>query len=684
MSTAYHTKALPLGTTLREWRLEEILGAGGFGIVYRGRGTYFDEEVAIKEYFPSAISDRIDGETVKPTDSSSEEIYELGLQKFLEEAKVLWNLSKPERHPNIVSVRSLFEIHGTAYMVMDFEKGVSMSQMLREGRSFDETSLMALLRPIALGLERAHQGGVVHRDIKPANILVDEQGRPVLIDFGSARFDAGQATSTKVTFYTPPYAALEQYVKTYPQGAWTDIYALGVVAYQCITGEKPPEVLERLHGGLGETLSAKTWPGYSPAFTRAIDAAMGIRPNERPQSISEWLKLFDAPDEPADEDFTQITVRATPAPAPEPEPPSAASVAPPPPAAPTPQPEKAAASAEPQATPLAEADVDAAAAQKRRTYALIGAGGVAATLMVGAAALMFSKPHQAAISAASSAPALAAPAAPVAAAPSPGGPSISPQIEPGARALLAAAQQAKRPPQELSALSDAASRIDALAKQLAALPAPASHGAEAQTLIGQVDDAATKMAKDEARALAASAQAQARDAQRILGKAAKGSDAGRALQTLLQAKGKVQAATDEVAQAGDPAGALSAAAGAMPAAQQFADAYKDASSAFVPAEQAELTGLVNDTRAMFGAIQSYAARPKPWFLAPQRQKAAYQTLQDTAAQAKTQAATLGRLAQAALGASDLKSVQAAIVHATAIKKQMTALYASASAAAAVK
>ncbi len=122
----------------------------------------------------------------------------------------------------------------------------------------------------------------------------------------------------------------------------------------------------------------------------------------------------------------------------------------------------------------------------------------------------------------------------------------------------------------------------------------------------------------------------------------------------------------------------------MPAAQQFADAYKDASSAFVPAEQAELTGLVNDTRAMFGAIQSYAARPKPWFLAPQRQKAAYQTLQDTAAQAKTQAATLGRLAQAALGASDLKSVQAAIVHATAIKKQMTALYASASAAAAVK
>ena len=91
------------------------------------------KSVAIKEYFPGAISDRIDGTTVTPTDSSSEEIYHLGRQKFLEEAKVLWSLSHPERHPNIVAVRSLFEIHGTAYMVMDFESGLSLAQMLRDG-----------------------------------------------------------------------------------------------------------------------------------------------------------------------------------------------------------------------------------------------------------------------------------------------------------------------------------------------------------------------------------------------------------------------------------------------------------------------------------------------------------------------------------------------------------------------
>ncbi|HEX8057760.1 MAG TPA: serine/threonine-protein kinase [Novosphingobium sp.] len=317
---AYSNKALPPGTVLREWRLEEVLGVGGFGIVYKGRGIYFDELVAIKEYFPSAISDRKDGDTVVPIDSAAEEVHALGLKKFVEEAKLLWNLSTPSRHPNIVSVRSLFEIHGTAYMVMDFEDGMSLSKILKQGQRFNEASLLALLRPIAEGLERAHRVGVLHRDIKPPNILVNEDGRPVLIDFGSARFEAADATSTKVTFHTPPYAAIEQYVKTYAQGPWTDIYALGVVLYECITGQKPPEVLERMHGGLGSPLADGDWPGYSRAFLKAIDAAMIVRPAERPQSISEWLALFSSADDAAgaasaadgeDEDATRFVTYDT-------------------------------------------------------------------------------------------------------------------------------------------------------------------------------------------------------------------------------------------------------------------------------------------------------------------------------------------------------------------------------------
>ncbi|HYX46128.1 MAG TPA: serine/threonine-protein kinase [Sphingomicrobium sp.] len=292
MNKAYSNKALPMGTVLREWRIEEVLGVGGFGIVYKAKGIYFNELVAIKEYFPSSISERDSEDTVVPIDSEAEEVHALGLKKFVEEAKLLWNLSTPTRHPNIVSVRSLFEIHGTAYMVMDFEDGISLSRMLKQGRRFNERSLWNILQPIAEGLERAHRVGVLHRDIKPPNILINEDNRPVLIDFGSARFEAAEATSTKVTFHTPPYAAIEQYVKTYPQGPWTDIYALGVVMYECITGEKPPEVLERLHAGLGKPLATGKWPGYGKKFLAAVDSAMIVKPDERPQSLSGWLAMF--------------------------------------------------------------------------------------------------------------------------------------------------------------------------------------------------------------------------------------------------------------------------------------------------------------------------------------------------------------------------------------------------------
>jgi len=300
MNKAYSNKALPMGTVLREWRIEEVLGVGGFGIVYKAKGIYFNELVAIKEYFPSSISERDSEDTVVPIDSEAEEVHALGLKKFVEEAKLLWNLSTPSRHPNIVSVRSLFEIHGTAYMVMDFEDGISLSKMLKQGRRFNERSLWDILNPIAEGLERAHRVGVLHRDIKPPNILINEDNRPVLIDFGSARFDTAEATSTKVTFHTPPYAAIEQYVKTYPQGPWTDIYALGVVMYECITGEKPAEVLERLHAGLGKPLAEGKWAGYTKRFLAAVDAAMVVKPEERPQTLSDWLATFGRAGEATD------------------------------------------------------------------------------------------------------------------------------------------------------------------------------------------------------------------------------------------------------------------------------------------------------------------------------------------------------------------------------------------------
>ena len=127
--------------------------------------------------FPSAISDRQDGATVTPTDSSSEEVYALGLKKFVEEAKILWNLSKPERHPNIVASRASSRSTAPPTWSWISRRASRCRRCCATARTFDEASLLALLRPIAEGLDRVHKAGVIHRDIKPANILVDDDGR---------------------------------------------------------------------------------------------------------------------------------------------------------------------------------------------------------------------------------------------------------------------------------------------------------------------------------------------------------------------------------------------------------------------------------------------------------------------------------------------------------------------------
>ena len=660
MSSPYHNKALPKGTILREWELEDVLGVGGFGIVYRAKGVYFGEEVAIKEYFPSAISDRHDGITVAPTDSSSEEIYALGLKKFLEEAKVLWGLSKPERHPNIVSVRSLFEIHGTAYMVMDFEKGTSLSQMLKDGKTFDETSLLALLRPICEGLDRAHKAGVLHRDIKPANILVDDTGRPVLIDFGSARFESGNATNTKVTFYTPPYAAIEQYVKTYPQGAWTDIYALGVVLYQCVSGEKPAEVLERMHGDLDHPLSDKQWPGFSRTFTEAVDAAMGIRPIERPQSISAWLKMFDAAPQPvaqAADDATRIgtpvaktpTLAATPLPATPPAP----AVAPSPiPSAPS------AAATQAQAAP-AQATQSKPARPHWILWAttavvILAAVGVASRVVL---PLLRSAPPKTAV-------------APLVAAEKP----VSHTVEESAAGLLADAQKFNRPAKEVAALTDANGKIAALASQRKGVDP-----AKAKDLQSQIDDAGADMARNEATALGRAGMLLWRDIQQPPGKAAP-PDAAASLATITQAKSSLDKAVAAVAQAADAAASLQAAREAVASYDVFSKAYDAVSQFFLTARRSDLATLDTQAHDVANKLDAQGKVSKPWLLASHARKQAYQDMVDAAASGTAQMAKLDALNKAAETATDLHKISTSLTQATTIKAALDGLLTKSNAA----
>jgi serine/threonine protein kinase len=629
-----------------------VLGTGGFGIVYRGRGVYFGEDVAIKEYFPAAISDRREGNTVAPNDSDSEEIYELGRKKFLEEAKVLWNLSRPQRHPNIVSVRALFEIHGTAYMVMDFESGTSLSEMLHAGRTFDEKSLLNIIRPVAEGLDCAHRAGVLHRDIKPANILVNATGRPVLIDFGSARFDAGQATNTKVTFYTPPYAAIEQYVKTFPQGPWTDIYALGVAMYQCVSGEKPPEVLERLHGGLGQALSAKEWPGYSRGFTRAVDAAMEIRPQDRPQSISDWLKLFDANSVSDEATRIGMTVWAemptlsasTPA----------AAAAPAAPATPAPM----AKPVPPQSLPPKPGETTAASGARKKsggsTAAIIGA--FAALVLVCVAGVLLWPRHKSADPLPASAFASTAPAANKQAA-------LGPVLD----GLIAAAQGASRPQAEIALLTDAKTKILALEAQ------------KTPEAKDQLNEAARDMAKAEITALGRSARRTWRD----LGatpdpKAA--ADTANSIEALKAAKSDLDAKLAVDLTALDAPAAVGAAQQVLDSYVAFQAAYATAAPQYVAARKQDLTTLLAAAQSTTDQVVALAGVSKPWFLASQSRKQAYQLRQDNAVRAKALFTQLSSAASVAQSSKDLKLVISAIAQVTTGQATLSSLYAASNAA----
>lgn len=296
MSDAYHHNALSPGATVDEYRLIEVLGEGGFGIVYRGEGRYLGDQVAIKEYLPRHLATRTAGTTVAPTSSDSEEAYAWGLKKFQEEARILWKLAQPERHPNIVAVRRFFEANGTTYMVMDFEEARPLSELLKGQATLPQKRLETALVSLLSGLKRVHQAGVWHRDIKPANILIRDDGSPVLLDFGAARQTLDAQTRSIVAAITPPYAAFEQYAARGNDGPWTDIYALGVTLYRCITGKLPPDSAERLDEDKLTLLSDMDLPGYTPAFLSAVDKALAIRAKDRPQSVDEWLALFDSPD----------------------------------------------------------------------------------------------------------------------------------------------------------------------------------------------------------------------------------------------------------------------------------------------------------------------------------------------------------------------------------------------------
>ena len=283
-----YRNALPLGSMLLEYRLESVLGSGGFGMTYLAYDTNLELKVAIKEYLPTELAVRALDGCIVPVSSGTEYNYKWGLDRFLQEARVLAKFS----HPNIVTVGRYFEANGTAYMVMNYESGVSLSQMLKRIAAPDEELLLRIILPLLDGLHAVHMAGFLHRDIKPSNIFIRDTGVPVLLDFGAARLAIGTSTHTITSILTPGYAPLEQYSKDGNQGAWTDIYSLAAVCYRAVMGDNPPDVVTRLKDDPVIKALIEQRSRFTTGFLHAINRGLEVDEKKRPQSVPEWKAMF--------------------------------------------------------------------------------------------------------------------------------------------------------------------------------------------------------------------------------------------------------------------------------------------------------------------------------------------------------------------------------------------------------
>jgi serine/threonine protein kinase len=275
------TSPLPAGYALQEYRIEKVLGVGGFGLTYLALDGNLNLRVALKEYLPDDIATRSADQSIGPLSAATADTFGWGKQRFLDESRTVASF----RHPNIVRVMRFFEANGTAYMVMEFVEGAALMEWVKPRRPLSEAQLTALIAPLLDGLEVVHRAGFLHRDIKPGNIYVREDGSPVLIDFGSARQQASDLT----VVVSQGYAPFEQYHSHGKQGPWSDLYALAGVLYWIVTGNRPHEATARIRADtMPSALQTADRSLYRPAFLAAIDWALAPNEEQRPQTVAEW------------------------------------------------------------------------------------------------------------------------------------------------------------------------------------------------------------------------------------------------------------------------------------------------------------------------------------------------------------------------------------------------------------
>ncbi|WP_176666043.1 serine/threonine-protein kinase [Variovorax sp. SG517] len=286
---------LPVGSRLAEFEVTRVIGQGGFGVVYEAWDHTLERVVAIKEYLPTSLSTRQNDGTVVPLSERHRETFDLGMRSFINEARLLAQFD----HPSLLKVYRFWQEKGTTYMVMPFYRGETLREALVSiPAGVDEAWLIRIMDGVTQALAVMHNANCYHRDIAPDNIiLLEGSGRPVVLDFGAARRVITDKTQAITVILKPGYAPIEQYAEMpdMSQGAWTDVYALAAVMHVAVCGRAPPPSVARLLSDsyvplAGNEILRKR---YSPRLLEAIDAGLGVRPEQRPQSMAELRAALD-------------------------------------------------------------------------------------------------------------------------------------------------------------------------------------------------------------------------------------------------------------------------------------------------------------------------------------------------------------------------------------------------------
>lgn len=295
MANTENILALPEGYVLHErYKIEKILGAGGFGITYKAKDTLNKSFCAVKEYVPLGICTRYgNGNTLCATGEMSKEHYEHGKMRFMEEAQVLLEVASI---PNIVRVMDYFEENGTAYYVMEYLSGMTLKEFRKKypDKRIPFPIAYEILEIVGNSLDKVHSRyHLLHRDISPDNIFITKDGVIKLIDFGSAKHICRNGNQKFTVVLKEGYAPPEQYRQNFPQGAYTDVYALASTFYHVICGKMLPTSMERIAGTTYEPAYVLA-PGVTRQMSAVLDKALHTDYKRRYQTVEAFLRELKA------------------------------------------------------------------------------------------------------------------------------------------------------------------------------------------------------------------------------------------------------------------------------------------------------------------------------------------------------------------------------------------------------